>query len=93
MQKQAEKALEQRDLDRAGELCRQILEAQPDHGHALYLLGAVAQMSGRYRQARELFEKAISQDDKRPEYHALLACALLPFGLRREAGAVAGAWD
>lgn len=53
-------------------LLRQILQAQPNHAHALHLLGVIAHQASKPELAMELIEKAIQLNDKEALFHANL---------------------
>ncbi|TWB04565.1 tetratricopeptide repeat protein [Bradyrhizobium stylosanthis] len=54
-------------------LCRQILQAIPDHFDALHFLGLCVQQSGRLDEAQQLLERAIAIDPRSHEAHNNLA--------------------
>ena len=54
-------------------LCRQILQAIPDHFDALHLLGLCVQQGGRLEEAQQLLERAIAIDPRSHEAHSNLA--------------------
>ena len=54
-------------------LCRQILQAVPDHFDATHLLGLCAQQGGRVEEAQQLLERAIAIDPRSHEAHSNLA--------------------
>jgi predicted O-linked N-acetylglucosamine transferase (SPINDLY family) len=54
-------------------LCRQILQAVPDHFDATHLLGVCAQQGGRLEEARQLLERAIAIDPRSHEAQSNLA--------------------
>jgi tetratricopeptide (TPR) repeat protein len=55
---------------------RRILRAQPGNVDALYLLGEIANRSGRHERAIELISKAIAANDKVATFHHELGSAL-----------------
>jgi tetratricopeptide (TPR) repeat protein len=55
---------------------RRILRAQPGNVDALYLLGEIANRSGRHERAIELISKAIGANDKVAMFHHELGSAL-----------------
>jgi tetratricopeptide (TPR) repeat protein len=55
---------------------RRILRARPGNVDALYLLGEIANRSGRYERAIELIGKAIAANDKVAAFHHELGSAL-----------------
>ncbi|MDA9508041.1 acetylglucosamine transferase [Bradyrhizobium sp. CCBAU 11386] len=62
-------------------LCRQILQAVPDHFDATHLLGLSVQQGGRLEEARQLLERAIAIDPRSHEAHNNLAA--VHFGLQK----------
>ena len=67
-------------------LCRQILQAVPDHFDATHLLGLSVQQGGRLEEAQQLLERAIAIDPRSHEAHNNLAavhCALQKFEAAR----------
>jgi predicted O-linked N-acetylglucosamine transferase (SPINDLY family) len=54
-------------------LCRQILQAVPDHFDATHLLGLCAQYGGRLEEAQQLLERAIAIDPRSHEAQSNLA--------------------
>ncbi|WP_194408307.1 tetratricopeptide repeat protein [Bradyrhizobium sp. CCBAU 53351] len=54
-------------------LCRQILQAIPDHFDATHLLGVCAQQGGRLEEAQQLLERAIAIDPRSHEAQSNLA--------------------
>jgi predicted O-linked N-acetylglucosamine transferase (SPINDLY family) len=54
-------------------LCRQILQAIPDHFDATHLLGVCAQQGGRLEEAQQLLERAIAIDPRAHEAQSNLA--------------------
>jgi len=57
------------DLQQAGILYRQILEKEPGHADALYLLGVIAHQRKQYDSAVELLIKAIENNPSIAVYH------------------------
>ena len=55
---------------------RRILRARPDNIDALYLLGEIANRSGRHERAIELIGKAIAANDTVATFHHELGVAL-----------------
>lgn len=53
-------------------ILRQILQMQPNHAHALHLMGVIAHQAGKPELALELIEKAIQSNDKEALFHANL---------------------
>ncbi|MCK1360289.1 glycosyltransferase family 41 protein [Bradyrhizobium sp. 199] len=62
-------------------LCRQILQAVPDHFDATHLLGLSVQQGGRLEEAQQLLERAIAIDPRSHEAHSNLAT--MYFALQR----------
>ena len=62
--------------DAAAVIYRQILEQQPDHAFALYLLGAIALRSGKLDTAVEMIGSAILNNSKESVFHLSLGLAL-----------------
>ncbi|MGY8631823.1 tetratricopeptide repeat protein [Bradyrhizobium sp. 14AA] len=54
-------------------LCRQVLQAIPDHFDATHLLGLSVQQGGRLEEAQQLLERAIAIDPRSHEAHNNLA--------------------
>ncbi|MCK1388110.1 tetratricopeptide repeat protein [Bradyrhizobium sp. 21] len=54
-------------------LCRQVLQAIPDHFDATHLLGLCARHGGRLEEARQLLERAIATDPRSHEAYNNLA--------------------
>src|SRR6516225_9553606 len=46
------------DAAGAAEICRQLLQQQPDNAEAVYLLGVITQDAGRWDQALELYRQS-----------------------------------
>lgn len=63
------------DLVRAGEVCRRVLDEQPDHAKAWHLLGIVRAQQDELAAAAECFEKAIQCRGDVASYHYNLALA------------------
>ncbi len=86
------------DIDRAEQLYRDVLAAEPANAQALHLSGVIAHQRGHYDKAAELIERAISVDPSNADYFANKASVEL--ARRRQAGgdrfaaagADAGAW-
>ncbi|UPK23775.1 O-linked N-acetylglucosamine transferase, SPINDLY family protein [Bradyrhizobium sp. 195] len=67
-------------------LCRQIVQAVPDHFDATHLLGLSVQQGGRLEEAQQLLERAIAIDPRSHEAYNNLAavhCALHKFEAAR----------
>ena len=67
---QAQELLRLGQLDRAQELCRRILEHEPAHADAHFLIGMIAAQKRRFDKALEFVDRAIALDGGRAEYHA-----------------------
>ena len=65
------------DLSRAEGLCRQVVQADPDHSGARHLLGLIAARTGRNDLAIESFRAAIRLDPDHSESHCRLGYALI----------------
>ncbi|QQO21794.1 tetratricopeptide repeat protein [Bradyrhizobium diazoefficiens] len=61
-------------------LCRQIVQAVPDHFDATHLLGLSVQQGGRMEEAQQLLERAIAIDPRSHEAHNNLAAVLFGLG-------------
>jgi tetratricopeptide (TPR) repeat protein len=72
-------------LQESESLLRQILQARPDHAHALHLLGLIAHQVGKPEAAIELIGKAIASNGKVALFHVNLC------GICRKAGRIAEA--
>ena len=72
-------------LQESETLLRQILQAQPDHAHALHLLGIIAHQAGKAELAIELIGTAIASNGSVALFHANLC------GLCQKAGRIAEA--
>jgi protein O-GlcNAc transferase len=64
------------DLAKAEGIYRQILARQPDHAHALHLLGALSHQKGRNEEAVDLIRRAIALEPARADFHGNLALIL-----------------
>jgi predicted O-linked N-acetylglucosamine transferase (SPINDLY family) len=73
-------------LEPAAETYRRILAAEPDHPHALHLLGIIAGQTGRYADAIELIGRAVRRWPSFAAFHNSLGDAYR--GARRSAEAV-----
>jgi predicted O-linked N-acetylglucosamine transferase (SPINDLY family) len=79
-------ALHQRgELAQAGNLYRQVLRAQPQHGDALHLLGVVAAQTGNPQGGAELMGRALALDPDNPAILANRGNALEDLGRVEEA--------
>jgi protein O-GlcNAc transferase len=68
-------------------LFEKILNSQPDHSDALYLLGVIMNGQGQNREAADLIARAIQSDPAVASYHFTLANVLLALGREQEAQA------
>jgi tetratricopeptide (TPR) repeat protein len=73
------------DFAAAVALCEEILRAQPAHGGALNLLGAIAHRQGRYETAFSLFSRAAESDPDQAYIHANLGLTLTTLGRLEDA--------
>jgi len=80
---------EARDLDHAAELCRQILDADPDNAEALNLLGVVLQDRGQAEDSLPLIRRATEIDPDYPDAFANLARGLRFLGADEAAATAA----
>jgi tetratricopeptide (TPR) repeat protein/ADP-heptose:LPS heptosyltransferase len=74
-------------LAEAEQLCRQVLAQQPNHAHALHLLGLVAHQVGRDEMASELIGRALALSPADADFHLSLGKSLT--ALRRWDQAIA----
>lgn len=70
-------SLEEGRLDRAEELCNEVLLVRPDHADGWHLLGLVSYHRGDYELAVENISKAIGYLDNNPIYYLNLGLSLL----------------
>jgi protein O-GlcNAc transferase len=87
LNRRAQRALEllqQGRHSQAETLCRQILDVQPRHFHALHLLGIMALHGGAASRAVEWFRAAVAADPAQAPAYSNLAAALLAVGQPRE---------
>lgn len=61
-----------RRMPQAEAIYRQVLAAEPNHPHALHLLGLLAYQAGDFDRARALIEQAIAVRADVPDFHANL---------------------
>lgn len=61
-------------------LCRQVLQAVPDHFDATHLVGLCAHQGGRLREAQQLLERAVAIDPRSHEAHHNLAAVFFGLG-------------
>lgn len=76
---------EQGDLPEAERLCRQVIQREPKHGHALSLLGVICNQTGRPDQAAHYLRKAVQTQPNDAASHHNLADALRALGELDEA--------
>ncbi|ALG71007.1 hypothetical protein VY88_03830 [Azospirillum thiophilum] len=74
-----------RRLDEADAIYRQILDAVPGHVMALHLRGVLLGQSGRLDEGCDLIRQAIAGDGTRPDFHTNLAGLLEALGRSDEA--------
>ena len=74
-------------LDRAEELYREVLLADPAQADALHLLGVATHMRGRFVEAHGLISRAIRSNPSQSIYHANLGITLESLGRKDEAEA------
>lgn len=72
----AAKRLEAGDLPGAEDVCRRVLDRDPDNGNALHVLGVVAIRSGNVDLAIDSLEKALAAGASRAAVHNHLGVAL-----------------
>lgn len=85
MQREAERALEAREYRRAHELCMAILQRQPRHADAYFLLAIIAADHGNFGKAADVIERALRFAPTQPKHHAQRARFLLALSQPREA--------
>ena len=73
------------ELDRAAELYRAVLAAEPGNADAHHLLGLVHHQKGRNAEAIPSIQKALQLEPRNPDYHANLGVVLRVAGRPREA--------
>ncbi|HET7540000.1 MAG TPA: tetratricopeptide repeat protein [Polyangiaceae bacterium] len=72
-------------VDRAELLYRRVLDQEPQHGDALFLLSVLALESGRAEEAAELLERAVRGAPDNAYYLSSLGAVYRGLGRRREA--------
>ena len=72
-------------LGEAEPLYRGILQEQPDHPHALHLLGVLAHQTGHHVPAADLIRAALVSHGPHPVFHANLASVYLSLNQLEEA--------
>jgi protein O-GlcNAc transferase len=73
------------ELQKAEEIYKSVLEINPTHPKALYLMGVIADHVGRTQEAISLINEAIKYDPGNPIYYNDLGNALLAQGKSQEA--------
>lgn len=73
------------ELQKAEDIYRSVLEVNPAHPKALYLIGVIADQVGRTQEAINLLNEAIKYDPENPIYYNDLGNALLAHGKSQEA--------
>lgn len=76
---------QERRLDEADAIYRQILDAVPDHVMTLHLRGILLGQSGRLEEGCALIRQAIAGDGTQPDFHTNLAGLLEALGRSGEA--------
>jgi protein O-GlcNAc transferase len=74
-------------LSAAERICRQMLEIEPDHAEAIYLLGVIAYRAGKTGEAAACWQSAIHSRPGFAEAHNNLGVALKDQGMLAEAAA------
>ncbi len=69
----------------ADQLCTSIIQAAPNHLHAINLLGVIAQKVNHHDQAAGLFQKAIAIDGSISQLYLNLGISLNQLGRKKEA--------
>jgi tetratricopeptide (TPR) repeat protein len=87
--REAERALAGRSYQRAHEWCMQILEKDPAHAGAFFVLALIAAQHDNFAKAAEVLGRAIRLDPRNPRYHAHLARCHVALNRRRDARAAA----
>src|SRR5262245_39356577 len=72
-------------LQQAEAIYRQILQQQPDHPEALFLLAGIAYSVGRFPAGVELLKRAVALVPQEPRYRANLGQMLWRAGRMKEA--------
>jgi SAM-dependent methyltransferase/Flp pilus assembly protein TadD len=75
------------DFATARNLCRSILDRDPDHAPTLALMGEMAQREGRNQRAVKLLRRALAADPRNAMAHDSLALAFEALGRHAEAEA------
>ena len=74
-------------LAEARRLCQQILQGEPDHADALYLLGLIAHQTGQPTQTVELMRRALAIAPDQARCYSILGLDLMALGMANEAEA------
>jgi tetratricopeptide (TPR) repeat protein len=82
---EAQRGYQQGQLERAEQVCREILASDPQDSDAVHQLGAAAIRAGRLEQATELIRSAIALDPASAIYHGDLGAVLNLMGRMHEA--------
>jgi Tfp pilus assembly protein PilF len=69
----AQRALAERNYPRAHQQCTRILERDPNHADAFFVLALIAADHDNFAKAADVFGRAIRLDGTQPRYHAHLA--------------------
>jgi Flp pilus assembly protein TadD len=75
-------------LREAETIYRRVLSSRPRNADALYLLGLVTQLTRRFAESAELFERAVRENPKSVKYLVNLGLSLGGMGLGRTAEAI-----
>lgn len=67
-------------LTEAGQVCRQILAANPGHAASLHLLGVIEHQMGNFEIAARHIKRAVAENNRVPVYQLSLGNALLELG-------------
>ena len=86
---EAERALAGRSYQRAHQWCMQILEKDPNHAGAFFVLALIAADHDNFAKAVDVLGRAIRLDRREPRYHAHLARCFVALNRRGEARAAA----
>ena len=82
---QAEDFFFSRKYQEAADLCRNIIDVQPDYARAYYLLGALFKMTGNFEQAIAFSDMAIARDSGDAQFYLQKGHSLLSVGKIGEA--------
>jgi tetratricopeptide (TPR) repeat protein len=67
-------------IDQAQTLCQSVLQADPNHPSALYLVATIAYQSKQFVRAREILERVVSINPDVPQYYNTLGLVLEALG-------------